>query len=287
MEVGKDFFSFFALNSRPSTHNYFPLPLASIPQISLGTAVLIIFAVCAGFVLLRGMTRMIVGTVVLGLSAWIGFKAWQIAPGLSLEWTGKSLGWINNGLPVAAFLLSFLGIRVIANAIVRPFRKTTDESLPRSLANMGVRLLVALVPTSLICMIAAVVVRHSAAVADVRASTKGAVDSEETVGKNLSQRLQSSVRAALPEKWLVFLDPHTDPSRVALAKLIASQSESPLKPVINPQTGKPIPRAIVVDDPALQKLAREGKFDTLLRHPLLTKALNDPKIQQLLRDLNL
>ena len=56
---------------------------------------------------------------------------------------------------------------------------------------------------------------------------------------------------------------------------------------MNPRTGEPIPRAIIVDEPVLQKLAREGKFDTLLRHPLLTKALADPKIQKLLHDLNL
>jgi hypothetical protein len=42
-----------------------------------------------------------------------------------------------------------------------------------------------------------------------------------------------------------------------------------------------------VDDPELQKLARQGKFGTLLRHPLLTKALEDPKLQALLKDLNL
>lgn len=263
------------------------MSLESLPQLSLGTAVLIIFAVCAGFVLLRGMTRMIIGTVVLALSTWLGFRVWQMAPGLSLDWTGKSQAWINNGLPIVAFLLSFLGIRMIANAVVRPFRKTSDESLPRSIGNMVFRLLIALVPTSLICLIGAAVVHHTAAVADVRASSENSDGLAKTAPEGFSQRLQSSVEAALPEKWLKYLDPLSDSSRLTLAKLIAAQSESPLKPVINPQTGKPIPRAIIVDDPALQKLAREGNFDTLLRHPLLTKALADPKIQQLLRDLNL
>ena len=95
------------------------------------------------------------------------------------------------------------------------------------------------------------------------------------------------IEDALPESWIRTLDPLAQHNRLTLAKLIATQSESRLNPVINPQTGKPIPRAIIVDDPDLQNLAREGKFSTLLRHPLLTEALADPKIQKLLRDLNL
>lgn len=257
------------------------MSLDSIPQFSLGTAVLIIFGVCAGFVLLRGMTRMLVGTLVLGLSAWIAFRVWQMAPEWSIEWIGKPLALITNGLPIVAFLVSVFVIRLIANAIAQPFRKPADESLPRSFAGAVFRLLLAIIPTSLICGIVVILIHHTAAVADVRAST------EKKSTTSFSQRLKSSIEAAIPEKWLQMLDPLTDSSRLSLAKLIAAQSASSPQPVINPQTRKPIPRAIIVEDPALQKLAREGKFDTLLRHPLLTKALNDPKIQKLLRDLNL
>ncbi len=95
------------------------------------------------------------------------------------------------------------------------------------------------------------------------------------------------MEAAVPESLLKMLDPLTDPSRLNLAKLVASQTDSSPTPVIDPRTGKPIPRAIIVEDRELQNLARDGKFGTLLRHPLLTKALADPKLQKLLRDLNL
>ena len=257
----------------------------SIPQLSLGTAALIIFAVCAGFLLVRGMTRMIVGTIVLGLSAWIGFLVWQRAPTLSVDWTGKSLPWLTNGLPVAAFLTGFFVIRKIGTLMTRPFGKSKERENPRSFIATGFRLLLALIPTSVICIIGAALIHHSGSVAEVRAySAKSA--GKETVANNYSQQLKSAVEAALPASWLAALDPLSQPARINLAKLIAAQSESPHKPVIDPKTGKPIPRAIVVDDPALQTLAREGKFDTLLRHPLLTKALADPKIQKLLRDLH-
>ena len=263
------------------------MDLASLPQLSLGTAALIIFAMCAGFVMLRGITRMIIGTAVLGLSVWIGFRVWQIAPSLSMDWTGKSLVWITTGLPAAALLVSFFVIRLITNAVIRPFYKPQGNSIPGTLAGTVFRLVLALVPTSLIFFFVAIMANHAAAVADVRASSAKTGGLPDAAPASFSQRLRTAVEANVPEKWLRLLDPFTDPSRLALAKLIAAQSESSLAPVINPATGQPIPRAIIVDDPALQKLAREGKFDTLLRHPLLTKALADPKIQKLLRDLHL
>ena len=270
-----------------STKKLHPLSFDSLPQLSLGTAALIIFVVCAGFVLLRGITRMIIGTAVLGLSVWIGFRVWQIAPSLSMDWTGKSLAWITNGLPVAALLMSFFFIRLIVNAVIRPFFKPQGNSIPGSLAGTVFRLVLALFPTSLIFVVIAIMANHAAAVADVRASSAKAGGLPDAAPASFSQRLRSAVETNVPEKWLRMLDPFTDPSRLALAKLIAAQSESPLTPVINPETGKPIPRAIIVDDPALQILAREGKFDTLLRHPLLTKALADPAVKKILKDLRL
>ncbi len=259
----------------------------TIPQISLGTAALIIFAVCAGFVMLRGMTRMLIGTVALSLSAWIGFRFWQTAPGLSIDWTGKSVPWITNGLPLAAFLISFFVFRKIAKAIASPIRNSSEPEKKRSIIKTSFLLLLALIPTSLICLIGAIVLHHNGSIAEVRAYSEKSNGVPETTPDGFSQRLKTSIEAALPESWIRNLDPLTQPSRLNLAKLIAAQSESRLTPVINPQTGKPIPRAIIVDDPELQNLARNGKFSTLLRHPLLTKALADPKIQKLLRDLSL
>lgn len=278
-----------AFPSSLSTINSQLLPVSpdSIPQLSLGTAVLVIFAVCAGFVMLRGMTRMIVGTLVLGLSAWIGFLAWQQAPALSVEWTGKSLPWITTGLPAAAFLIALVVIRKVAMVIAKPFGNSTSGERPRSFIAMAFRLLLAVVPTALICIIGATLIHHTGSVAEVRAFSENATGTPKNSPDSFSRKLKASIEAVLPASWLKALDPLTQPSRLTLAKLIAAQSESPGQPLIDPQTGKPVPRAIIVSDPALQNLAREGKFGTLLRHPLLTKALADPKTQKLLRDLNL
>jgi hypothetical protein len=261
----------------------------SIPQLSLGTAVLIIFLVCAGFVMLRGMTRMIVGTVVLALSAWIGFVVWQKAPTLSFEWFGKSIGLITTGLPIATFLTAFFLIRKLAKAVASPFGKPPEpeKKAPSPIIKLAVRLLLALIPTSLLCLIGATLVHHTGSIAEVRAFAEKTLGIGEPTPAKYSQSLKSSVEAALPESWLRALDPLADPSRLALAKVITAHSDSPLEPVIDPRTGQPIPRAIIVQDPELQNLAREGKFGTLLRHPLLTKALNDPQLKALLKDLKL
>lgn len=268
------------------TSQLLPLSPDSIPQLSLGSAALVIFALCAGFVLLRGMTRMLVGTAILGISAWVGFRVWQLAPELSVDWTGKSVPWITNGLPIAAFFLSFLVIRKIVRTMARPFAKGTADNKPRTLFQLAFRLLFALIPTSLIWIIGAALVHHSGSIAELRAYSDKSSGTHETTQDSFSRQLKSSVEAVLPAAWLQALDPQSGQARLTLAKLIAAQSESPRETLIDPSTGKPVPRAIIVNNPDLQNLAREGKFDTLLRHPLLTKALADPKIQQLVRDLN-
>lgn len=256
----------------------------SIPQISLGTAALIIFAMCAGFVVLRGMTRLIIGTVVLSVSAWIGYQVWQEAPKLSLAWTGSYQPWIANGFPLVAFLSSFFIIRVIVKSIARPLGPAPDEKRPRSIMMISFLLLLALVPTALLWIVGATFIHHTGAIAEVRAYSEKTSGMIETTPEGFSRRLKSSVEAALPASWLKALDPLSEPSRIAMVKLITLQADTPLKPVIDPRTGQPIPRAIVVN-PELQNLAREGKFSTLLRHPLVTQALADPRIKKLLHDL--
>lgn len=252
-------------------------------QISLGGAALLIFALCAGWVIFRGVARMIIGTLVLALSAWVAFQVWQRAPALSAEWLGEPKVWLTTGLPLAAFLVSAFVIRKICRIVTSPFGKPGEGKPPRTLFGTAFRLILALVPTAILWFIGAGFIHHQGSIDEVRAvsETPG-----ETPQPSLSQRLKSAVDSAMPASWLEKIDPLAEPSRLALAKYIAAQSTSKPAPLIDPGTGQPIPRAIIVDEPALQNLAREGNFGTLLRHPLLTQALEDPKVQALLKDLN-
>ncbi len=79
-----------------------------------------------------------------------------------------------------------------------------------------------------------------------------------------------------------WLDPLASDPRVELVKMIAAGEDRRLEPVIDPETGQPYPRAFVIDDPELQTMAREGRFSTLLRHPSVSAALEDPKIREVL-----
>jgi hypothetical protein len=223
----------------------------------------------------------------LALSAWIGFLVWQKAPAFSIEWFGKSVGIIATGMPITAFLMSFFLIRKIVKTVASPFGKKPGTESPGSIISLALRLLLALIPTSLICLIGATFIHHAGSIAEIRAFSEKSLGIEGATPAKFSQNLKQSVEHALPESWLRFLDPMGDPSRLSLAKLVTAQADSPLEPVIDPLTGKPIPRAVVVEDPELLTLAREGKFGTLLRHPLLTKALEDPRIRKLIKELNL
>lgn len=258
----------------------------SIPQISLGSAALIVFAICASFMLLRGVMRAMISVVVLGLSGWIAFLVWQQAPALSLDLSGRSIPWITVGLPVAAFVISFLLIRSVVKFISRPFGNSDGENRPRTAVGTAFRLVLAVIPAVLIWLVGAAIIHHQGSIDEIRSFSKNAGDKVAST-PSFTERLKAAVEAAVPADWLAKLDPATHPARLALAKLIAAQAKTPLTPVIDQRTGRPIPRAVVVEEPELQNLAREGNFGTLLRHPLLTKALADPKIQQLLRDLNL
>lgn len=260
----------------PSPHLY----PDSIPQLSLGTAALVLFILCAGFVLLRGLTRMIIGTVTLGVCAWLAFRVWRVAPALSFEWLGTAHPWVTNGLPLLAFFLAFFLLRKITNFFTSPFSGGSGERGSRTLAGTAIRLLFALIPTALLWLIGATVVHHAGSIAELKASSENSKS-----GQGFIEKLKSSIDSTLPATWLAALDPLADPARLSLAKLIAAESSPQRALQIDPATGEPIPRAVIVEDPALQTLAREGNFSTLLRHPLLTKALADPKIQEQLRNL--
>lgn len=168
----------------------------SIPHLSLGTAVLVIFLVCATFVLLCGLTRMLVATLVLAASSWVAFEVWQIAPAFSVEWFGKSSGFITTGLPIAAFVSSFFLIRKIAKFFSRPFGNSSENgSSPATIPRIAFRLLLALIPTSLLCLIAATLIHHTGSIAEVRSSSKQSPKPASSSPAPLIQKL----KALLPD----------------------------------------------------------------------------------------
>ncbi len=244
-----------------------------LPQLSLGTAALLIFAVFAAYVLVRGLTRILVGVGIVCGSAWIGFQVWQVAPALAIEWTGEPTAWISTGLPLLAFFATLFLLRALARTIVRPFGEPDDEPKPkRRLAKIAL----AAIPAAIFCLTGGTLLHHVGAISELRASAGG-----DSAPDSFFQNLKGAIESALPDSWLSALDPLADSPRLSLAKLIAAK-DAPL-PAVDPETGEPIPRAIIVDEDELKELAREGRYSTLLRHPLLNQALENPEVREMLR----
>jgi hypothetical protein len=248
--------------------------MASLPPFGLGTVVLAVFVLCAGFVMLRGAARLVSTTVVFALSAWAALTAWRHAPEWSLAWFGRAEGWLPTAMPVAAFVVAWLVIRKTLRLLIRPL---DEEGTPgRSLPRIVFGLIAALIPAVLIWLLGAVFIHHSGSVDEIRSAASGRAPARGA--------FEETFAAMLPKSWLEALDPLADPSRVALAKWIATDTRPDKTHDIDPVTGKRVPRAIVIEYPELHDLAKQGRFGALLRHPRLTRALEDPAVKEILTD---
>ncbi len=252
----------------------------TLPEISLGTAALIIFAVCAGYMFIRGLVRTFVNTASLIASAWVGFRVWQHSPTLAAEWKLGTSEIVTTGLPVIAFFATFIVLRKIVKFFRAPVPQAAEDVAPKSSGQLAFRLLATIIPAALLCIMVATFVHHASSVAEIRDSAEFGTSSPPS--PSLAERLKNSISVAIPQSLMDKLDPLTAQPRLQLAKMIAASPDKPLEPIIDPETGRPYPRAIIVDDPELVDLAKEGRFSTLLRHPLLSEALKDPLIRQAL-----
>lgn len=250
-----------------------------LPQISLGGAVLIIFVVSAVYMIFRGLLRTLVNTAILAGCAWVGFQAWQQAPAFAVQWTGNTHPWITTGLPILAFFVSLFIARKLVGLFRAPLAGHSKDKIPRSFSQLVFRLVGAFVPTTVVSLVIATILHHFGSVAELRDAVQSG-QAASTTQPDFIQRMKTSIDAAVPASILDFLDPFTSEAHLALVKKIATNARDPLPVVIDPSTGKPYPRAIIVDEPALDELAKDGRYSTLLRHPLITEALNDPKVRK-------
>jgi hypothetical protein len=237
----------------------------------------VIFAVCAGFVLLRGLTRILIGVLIICGSAWIGFEVWQFAPSLAIEWLGSPVGWLTTGLPLLAFAATFLLLRKIARMIARPFGSGGPDDRPK---RRLLKTALAVIPAGILYLTGGTLLHHAGSVSELRNFAEGGATGDTLLGS-----LKGAIHRSIPEAWLRTLDPTADSRRLSLAKLIVAPDNLP--PALDPETGEPIPRAIIVDEAELKELARQGRFSTLLRHPRLTEALEDPAVREMLRHYGL
>jgi hypothetical protein len=242
--------------------------MEALSQISLGAAVLLIFAVCAVYMLIRGLLKTISNLSILGLSIWIGFLTWQKAPSLAYQWTNHTSPLITTGLPILTFILSFILIRKILRFFFTPISTQPEEydNAPPPSRSFAGKLFVTFIFATAFCLIAAAVLHHITSVAEIR---DHAIYGE--THHNFAMRLKNSLKNTIPASIMEKLDPLASEPRIRLAKLIIGNSEEPTTPSTR-----------IVDNPELVSLAKKGRFSTLLRHPLLTEAINDPIVKKAL-----
>ncbi len=242
--------------------------MEALPQISLGTAVLLVFAICAAYMFVRGLIRTIVNLSILALSIWVGFYTWQQAPALAIQWTNQTSPVITTGLPILAFVLSFMIFRKILRFFLTPVPVLNEDFEEESRPSVLGRLFITFFLAAILCLLGAAVLHHITSVSEIRQH------SESGKHPTMATRIKKSLDAIIPKSWMDRLDPLATEPRIELAKWFASQSQT--------SKAETPPHAPILDNPELKSLAEKGRFSTLLRHPLLTEAINDPIVMKAL-----
>lgn len=264
------------------------IDLDTIPQISLGTAALLIFGAIASLCLVRGLLRILWGTLILCIAGLVSFLTWQYSPTLSLEWLGHEARWFSIALPLLTFLLAFFLLRSIGRAVVRPFHSSAEETAGkarRSPIRWALTLLLSLIPTALIWFAGATLLRHAGSVAEIKAYASSLTDQPLSDRAAFLAKLKTSIENAVPSSWFEAIDPLTDQARLNLAKLIAMGDATPPKAI--PILEETDLQELLLSDPELRRLAAEGRYSEILRDPRLDQLLENVDLRQVLNSLDL
>jgi hypothetical protein len=263
------------------------LDLETIPQISLGTAALLIFAACALLAMLRGFLRMLLGSLVLCASGFVAYGTWRHTPAIAGNLGGAETPWISVAAPLVAGFATLLVLRLVMRFIARPAGKNGSEIAAenrRSPVRWAFTLLFSLIPAAVLWFSGATALRNIGSVAEIRRFVDGEEGSS-TRSVFLAE-LKSAIDRALPQDWFEKVDPLSDEARVTLAKLIALGDASP-PPKAIPVMEEPELRSLIANDPGLRELARAGRYADILRDPRLDHVMANPDLRRLLSNLRL
>lgn len=257
--------------------------LDQIPQISLGTAAVLIFVAIAALVMLRGLVRILWGTLVLCAAGYAAFLVWQHSSGLGSQWFGNA-SWLPFALPAVAFIATLLVLRFLVGIVRRPPGITDDErgKSRRSPLGWALTLLLSLIPTALLCLAGATLLHHAGSVAELRSFADDRPLPDHTA---FLAKLKDDVAVAIPAALLSRIDPQSEDLRMKLAKLVSLGETAPPKAI--PVLEEPEMRRLILGDAELRRLAREGRYSEILRDPRLDRLLENPDLRDALRDVQL
>lgn len=234
--------------------------------------VLVIAVVCALIALLRGVFRLIVITSLVAISLWVAYWVWMHTPGWGERLFTDPPPWVPFVIPSMAGLATLLGLRKVLRLLLNPFGSIKGK--PESSRGKWLSIVFSLIPTAVLCLVAALLIRHLGTLRQV----------ENPATTAISALWKDVIDRHIPSSWLQRLDPLTDPVRLTLAQWISVAD------------GEFIPRAIPVSDPSVlnqgirdnpkwRKLLAERRYGELLRDPAIEKALDDPRVQKVLNEI--
>ncbi|HEY1121027.1 MAG TPA: hypothetical protein VGE67_05485 [Haloferula sp.] len=256
------------------------LDLETIPQVSLGTAAVLIFGACAVLAVVRGLLRIFAGSLVVFLSGFVAYQTWRHAP--SIDIPGGP--WI---APVIAGGVVFFILRAVLHFVMRPFGKKNEEAAEgskRSPKRWLVTSLLSLIPTGLLWFTGATALRNIGSVAEIRRFVEG--DHGTAPPLAFVAELKETINRFLPEGLFQGIDPLADDARVTLAKLIAlGDNGTPPKAILVME--EPEIRALIQHDPGLRELAKQKRYADILRDPRLDHVMANPDLKKMLADLQL
>lgn len=264
------------------------ISLEQIPSISLGTAALLIFGAIASLAVLRGLLRILWGTVIVCVSGLAAFFCWQHAGAWGRAFTETELPWLPFVLPAVAFLVSLIGLRFLGRFIVKPLGETNEETAAknrRSPLRWALTLLFSLIPTALLWFTGATLLRHFGSVAEIQAYVSEVTQQPDLSKTGFLVKLKEDVEQAFPAGWFAAVDPLADEARIKLAKLISVADAPPPKAI--PVLEVPAIQELIMADEDLRQLARDGRYAEILRDPRLDTALENDDLRAVMQGLDL
>jgi len=260
--------------------------LERIPDLSLGTAALIIFAAIAALALLRGLLRILWAVVMLSLAALAALFAWRHAPAIGRSWFEPLPDWFSPTLTAASFVLALIALRFLGRLLAET---TRQPGLPagetrRSPAHRALTLLFSLIPAALLCLTAGAVIHQAGGVAELRAFGEKVARQPTPDHTAFLARLRRGLDQSLPG-WIGGEARGSDELRLRLAKLITWLDRNPPRAI--PVLEEHQIRELVLADPELRRLAREGRYGEILRDPRLDRLLENDNLREVLANLDL
>ena len=264
----------------------------SLSHISLGAALLLIFALGMVFVLLRALLRFASNSLLLAAAVFAGFSTWRAAPDLVATWVPHPPEWLTYLPPALAFAATWTILRRVLRMLVAP----ADAEAPRPPIARGISFAATLVPVALIWMAAAALIRHADSVSSLRQFVESKTSPAKTpgaAGGKLSKDKDSWwspaadwLARSVPASWWSVIDPAAGPERATLAKLLTVERAA-LPPRAIPVLEDPAVRAAALHQAQMRALAKDRRYDAVLRHPDLDKALQNPELRRALENLHL